>query len=348
MMERRFIKSGIPGLDKLLGGGFLEGSITTVSGPTGSGKSTLALQYLYKGASDFNEPGLYICIEESRQDFLFHVSGYNWDFAKAEKERKFILLDYPIHEVDQILNQYSAIAEIISSTGVKRVVIDSIMPIALFFKEDDERKKGFLKLIENIRKWNVTTLIVSEDMKATNLGVLPNSAYGIETFTDGWINFTNNYDLKRGERVRMIEVLKMKGVTHSYKPYPAVIDANGVTIVMDEMAVTLQQGPQTRISGEMSLAEAILPAIEKEPAMRQSSQRLAFAGKGNPFTPGEKRKPIYLKAKPESAVPKAPGKKPAKASGSASKSSVAPETPASIAKRLAAVKKKLLKMKKRG
>jgi len=347
MMERRFVKSGIPGLDKLLGGGFLEGSITTVSGPTGSGKSTLALQYLYKGASEFNEPGLYICIEESRQDFQFHVSGYNWDFAKAEKERKFILLDYPIHEVDQILNQYSAIAEIISSTGVKRVVIDSIMPIALFFKEDDERKKGFLKLIENIRKWNVTTLIVSEDMKATNLGVLPNSAYGIETFTDGWINFTNNYDPKRGERVRMIEVLKMKGITHSYKPYPAVIDANGVTIVMEEMAAP-EQRPRPRIPGEMSLAEAILPSIEKEPGMRQGPQRLAFAGNKNPFAPSEKRKAPPQKQKTPGALSKSAGKGAVKAAGSGSKSAIAPETPAAIAKRLAAVKKKLLKMKKRG
>ncbi|HSB47349.1 MAG TPA: ATPase domain-containing protein, partial [Candidatus Bilamarchaeum sp.] len=131
-MEQRFVKSGIPGLDSILGGGFLEGSVVTVSGPTGSGKSTLAAQFIHSGAME-GEPGMYICLEENRRDFFFHNSGFNWDFMSLEKDRKFILLDYPIHEVDQIVSQAAAISEIISSTGTKRVVIDSIMPIALFF-----------------------------------------------------------------------------------------------------------------------------------------------------------------------------------------------------------------------
>ena len=333
-MERRFIKSGIPGLDKVLGGGLLEGSITTVSGPTGSGKSTLALQFLYNGGMESNEPGLYICIEESRQDFLFHTSGYKWDFQRAEREHKFIILDYPIHEVDQVLNQYSAIAEIINSIGVKRVVIDSIMPIALFFKENDERKKGFLKLIENIRKWGVTTMIVSEDMQGAMLGVLPSSAYGIETFTDGWINFTNNYDQVKGERFRMIEVLKMKGVSHSSKPYPAVIDADGVTVLSEDRAATApREAPRPAVK-----IEAVKTAQTQAPP----AQRLAFFDRSGGAGMAGRSAQAKIQAPAAPAKPTTPAKKePAKAA-------VASETPSSIAKRLAAVKKKLLKMKKKG
>ena len=140
-MERRFIKSGVSGLDELLGGGILEGSIITVSGPTGSGKSTLAAQFICNGALESGEPGVYIAIEESRKDFFFHMGGYGFDFDALEKDRKFVFLDYPVHEVDQIVTQSNAIYEIIHNTGAKRVVIDSIMPIALFFHSDDERKK---------------------------------------------------------------------------------------------------------------------------------------------------------------------------------------------------------------
>lgn len=337
-MERRFIKSGIPGLDKVLGGGLLEGSITTVSGPTGSGKSTLALQFLYNGGMESNEPGLYICIEESRQDFLFHTSGYRWDFQKAERDHKFIILDYPIHEVDQVLNQYSAIAEIINSIGVKRVVIDSIMPIALFFKENDERKKGFLKLIENIRKWGVTTMIVSEDMQGTTLGVLPSSAYGIETFTDGWINFTNNYDPVKGERFRMIEVLKMKGVSHSSKPYPAVIDAEGVTVLSEDRPVA---APREAPRPAMIMKSETPP---KTQISAPAAQRLAFLDRSGGTGGGAGRiPPAKTQSSAPAAKPAAPSSKKEPA-----KTAVASETPASIAKRLAAVKKKLLKMKKKG
>ncbi|NYZ73879.1 hypothetical protein H0O00_01935 [Candidatus Micrarchaeota archaeon] len=235
-MERRFIKSGVPGLDAVLGGGLLEGSIITVSGPTGGGKSTLAAQFIHNGAKESDEPGLYISIEESRGDFFFHMSGYSWDFAGLEKTRKFVLLDYPIHEVDQIVNQSGAIGEIISTTGTKRVVIDSIMPIALFFKSDDERRKGFLKFIENLRKWGTTTIIVSEDIKMTEPGTLPASEYGIESFTDGWINLSFRYDDQRKERVRCLEVIKMKGVEHSSKSYPLILDKDGFRLASEAPA----------------------------------------------------------------------------------------------------------------
>jgi circadian clock protein KaiC len=231
MMERKFIKTGIPGLDSILGGGLLEGSVVTVSGPTGSGKSTFASQFIYSGAMEYDEPGMYICLEENRRDFFFHNSGYEWDFPALEKDRKFILLDYPIHEVDQIVNQSAAIAEIINSTGTKRVVIDSIMPIALYFKGDDERKRGFLKFIENLHKWNVTTMIVSEDLKMSDSGARPSSEFGIESFTDGWINLFYKYDEKTMERSRYVEVIKMKGISHSSRAYPALLGNSGFAVV---------------------------------------------------------------------------------------------------------------------
>jgi KaiC/GvpD/RAD55 family RecA-like ATPase len=229
-MERRFIKSGIAGLDELLGGGILEGSIITVSGPTGSGKSTLAAQFICNGALESDEPGVYIAIEEGRKDFFFHMGGYGFDFESLEKDRKFVFLDYPVHEVDQIVNQSNAIYEIIHNTGAKRVVIDSIMPIALFFHNDDERKKGFLKFIENLRKWNVTIMIVSEDLKMSDQQGSPSSQYGIESFTDGWINLFYSYDKETMERNRYLEVIKMKGSTHSLRSVPVTLDSNGIHV----------------------------------------------------------------------------------------------------------------------
>ncbi|MBI5223260.1 hypothetical protein HY990_02465 [Candidatus Micrarchaeota archaeon] len=225
-MERNYIKSGIPGLDSILGGGVIENSIVTVSGPTGSGKSTLGMQFIYKGAMEENEPGLYISIEETRGDFLFHMSGYKWDLGKLEKERKLIFLDYPVHEVDQILSQNSAVQGIISSTGAKRVVIDSIMPVALYFANDDDRKRGFVKFIENLRRWNVTTLLLTQDAEDNK----QRSSHGIETFTDGWINFFYKFDEKTMERTKYIEVVKMKGSVHSTKAHMVKIDENGISI----------------------------------------------------------------------------------------------------------------------
>jgi len=231
-MKREFIKSGIPGFDNIAGGGVLRGSVITLSGPTGCGKSTFAMQFLVEGITKYNEPGIYIAIEETKDSMHFHMSGYIWDLEKMERDRKLVFLDYPVYEVDQFMNQYSAIAEIINSSGAKRVVIDSIMPLALYFPNDEERKKGFLKLIDNIRKWGTTTLIVSEDTPATTHDVLPDTKYGIETFTDGWIHIYYMFSQKTQERSRAVEVLKMKGIAHSTKIYPAKVGKAGFTIMV--------------------------------------------------------------------------------------------------------------------
>lgn len=281
-MERKFIKTGIPGLDSILGGGLLEGSVVTISGPTGSGKSTLAAQFIHSGAIDYDEPGMYICLEENRRDFFFHNSGFDFDFQALEKDRKFILLDYPIHEVDQIVSQSAAIAEIINSTGTKRVVIDSIMPIALFFKGEDERKRGFLKFIENLHKWNVTTLIVSEDFKMSDSGSRPSSEFGIESYTDGWVNIFYRYDEKSMERSRFVEVIKMKGIAHSNRSYPAVL-GNGGFSIMHEAAVheapkkaKKEAPPEAVISiepGEITLPHPSEQKPAKPPPVPQAPQK---------------------------------------------------------------------------
>jgi circadian clock protein KaiC len=271
-MERKFLKSGIPGLDEILGGGFLDGSITTVGGSSGSGKSTFAMQFLYEGAVKFDEPGIYIAIEESRDSMLFHMSGFDWNLRDLELEKKILFLDYPVYEVNQFMDQYGAIQEIINSAEVKRVVVDSIMPVALYFKDEDERKKGFLKLIENIRRWNTTTFIVSEDTRSAPLGSLPNTNYEIESFTDGWINLYYQYDQKAGERRRSIEVLKMKGVAHSAKPYPAHMDEAGFFID------SIKKRPKaTRTSNKPKKKKA--PAKEEKPKKTTKRKSLGIRKK---------------------------------------------------------------------
>lgn len=234
-MKREIVQTGMDGLDAMLSGGLTKGSITTLSGPTGCGKSTLAMQFLVNGAEKYKEPGLYIALEETRDTTYSNMAGYDWDVQKLEREKKILFLDYPIHEVDQFLFKNSAIEELVATMGIERVVIDSIMPIALLFQSDDERQKGFLKLIENIRRWNTTTIIVSEDTPATTQDVLPRTKYGMESLTDAWMHMYYLYD-QEGERKRALEVLKMKGVPHATRIVPLEIRANGVNVLFEEKA----------------------------------------------------------------------------------------------------------------
>lgn len=222
------IKTGIEGLDEKLGDGLPEGSISIVSGPTGSGRTTFGLQFLVNGAEKENEVGLYICIEDSKNLIFKFTNFKGWDLELLEKEKKVVFLDYPPHEVDQFLSSNSAIGELIQKLGVQRLIIDSVMPIALIFSDEDERRKGFLKLIENIRKLGVTTLIIAQDSPQSTQDMLPRTIYGIESLSDGWIHLC--YSQEKTTRNRYLEILKMKGTAHSIKRIPFEINDEGICL----------------------------------------------------------------------------------------------------------------------
>ena len=58
------VKTGITGLDEMLGGGFLPKTANLVEGAPGTGKTTLGMQFIYNGITQFNEPGIIITFEE--------------------------------------------------------------------------------------------------------------------------------------------------------------------------------------------------------------------------------------------------------------------------------------------
>lgn len=227
---KELCKTGIVGLDKMLRGGLPKGSISTISGPTGSGKSTLALQFLVNGAKKYGETGLYIAIEDSQEQIYRNMDYTGWGIEQLERGKQLLFLDYPTHEVDQFRSQNNAIAELVETMGITRIVIDSIMPIALLFPDEDERKRGFLEIISNMRKWKATSLIVAEEKySGSGGGNLPRTNYEIETFTDGWVH--TDYRIGRGEeRKRGIEVLKMKGANPIMKRFPLEITSSGIVV----------------------------------------------------------------------------------------------------------------------
>ena len=63
MPEPDLVKTGIKGLDEVLFGGIPRGNITLVAGTAGTGKTTLGVEFVYRGARQFNEPGVIVLFE---------------------------------------------------------------------------------------------------------------------------------------------------------------------------------------------------------------------------------------------------------------------------------------------
>jgi KaiC len=73
----RFV-SGIPALDRLLGGGLNRGTSTLVIGPAGSGKSSIAGAFLIAAAKRGEHAASYV-FEEARDTFLDRMSTIGMD-----------------------------------------------------------------------------------------------------------------------------------------------------------------------------------------------------------------------------------------------------------------------------
>ena len=78
--------TGIVGLDKVLNGGFTQGSTIIVEGEPGTGKTTLGVQFLYNGATQLGEAGIYITFEELPDQIYKDMLRFGWDLQELERQ----------------------------------------------------------------------------------------------------------------------------------------------------------------------------------------------------------------------------------------------------------------------
>src|SRR5438270_7284189 len=85
--------SGIEGLDQITAGGLPRGRPTLVCGSAGCGKTLFSMEFLVRGATQFNEPGVFMAFEETEEDLTKNVSSLGFDL-KDLVARKKIALDF--------------------------------------------------------------------------------------------------------------------------------------------------------------------------------------------------------------------------------------------------------------
>lgn len=220
------VKTDIPGLDSMIGGGFERKSVVIVNGAAGSGKTILSLQFLYNGATNYDEPGLYITFEEQKESIFKHMLTFGWDFAELERDRKIVFLEYPPHEVDRFISEGAVIEDMVREYGIQRVVMDSITSFMLLYSEEYRKRQVFLKTMEILRKWGCTSLMTSEGM-GTEDGEIK-TRFGVEFLADGLLSIYVNR--KGGVKELAIEVVKMRGTAHDMRLNLMKITPHGIEI----------------------------------------------------------------------------------------------------------------------
>lgn len=217
------VKSGIFGLDELMGGGFIPGSVVLVAGKAGTGKTIFCVQFIYYGITQYNENGIYITTEELEKDIKGDVrESFGWDLEALEREGKLIIIHIAPSELGKIK---TVVEEAVKKNNVKRAVIDSVSLFEQFIGDPFAARMKLYEVLRSLKESGVTTLITSEvpeDKKSlSRSGVVEFQVDGIIVLQ--FVPFASRYK-------RSLVVRKMRRVDHSLKIHPFEITNRGIEV----------------------------------------------------------------------------------------------------------------------
>ena len=240
-MER--IKTGIYGLDEVIEGGFPGGRTILVTGAAGTGKTIMGMQYAYRGSMEFNEPAVFVTLDERPEMLRQDMLRFGFDISAAEKKGVFALIDasaakagYQSEEkytmpsmgvdVDRLLLK---VMQVINQIGAKRVVIDSLAGLGFHLDNQNEIRRAILKINYMLMKNGVTTIITSEvDDGASVTGSF--SKFGVEEYVaDGVIVLHYLGSSGMGSN-RTLFIRKMRGTRHTEDILPIEFTSKGFVI----------------------------------------------------------------------------------------------------------------------
>lgn len=229
-MTRQRAGTGIPGLDKMLGGGFFHGDSVLVAGSPGTGKTTLGLHFTAAGV-EAGEGTVYVTFEYLPQQIYRDAKAKGWDLKGWEDEGKVRLL---CTTPDMVLAESGAetglLEEAIKEIGAKRLVIDSMTHFEFLGLERHDMRTQLAGLMNRLRLIGVTTLLTHEIAEIVGPAVRV-SDWGLEFLVDTVILL--RYVELEGELVKACNILKFRGGDHDRRYRRVVLGPKGMSIEAD-------------------------------------------------------------------------------------------------------------------
>ena len=225
--RRRRLSIGIPELDKMLGGGILQGDSLLVAGPSGTGKSALATQFIAEGLRH-GEAGIMAIFEERPEGYTQRAGTFGLNLRAAQREGKLETLYLrPLDlSVDETMQE---ILDAIARVGAKRLVIDSLvgfeMALAPGFRADF--RESLYRMIGALTGAGITILSTVE--VEDTFTSLQFSHYAISFLTDDIVRL--RYVEIDGQLRKVMVVIKMRGGNHSKDIREYVITDKGVVVI---------------------------------------------------------------------------------------------------------------------
>src|ERR1700694_4826929 len=172
MTESDLIQTGIYGLDQIFLGGIPKGNLILVEGAAGVGKSLLGVEFIYRGITEHDEPGIIVVFETSPKKLIRDATGLGWNLEELQQQNKLKIIFTSPKVLDQELRSPdSLLLETAAAIGAQRIFIDGISLLGTVVTGNGASRNGhgaapyrelLQQFIEGLQRENLTAMLSHE------------------------------------------------------------------------------------------------------------------------------------------------------------------------------------------
>ncbi|MHB8203437.1 MAG: circadian clock protein KaiC [Desulfomonilaceae bacterium] len=223
--------TGIKGFDEITGGGLPHGRSTLICGSAGCGKTVFGMEFLVRGALQYDEPGVFMSFEENEEDLIKNFSSLGFNLPTLI-EQKNIAVDYVFIDRSEIeeTGEYDLeglfirLGMAIDQVGARRVVLDTIESLFSGFTNEGILRSELLRLFRWLKDKGVTAVITAEQGRQTF------TRHGLEEYVADCVILLD-HRIRDQIPTRRLRIVKYRGSTHGADEYPFLIQSNGFSLL---------------------------------------------------------------------------------------------------------------------
>lgn len=225
------VPTGIAGFDQITGGGLPRGRTTLVCGGPGCGKTLFAIEFVARGAARFDEPGVFVCFEETREELIANVASLGLDLAALEAAGRLAIDHVRVDRAEiqeagayDLEGLFVRLGHALDAVGARRIAIDTLEVLFSGFEDEALLRAELRRLFRWLKERGVTAVITGErgDGQLTR--------HGLEEYvSDCVVRFDNR--VVDQVSTRHLQIVKYRGSAHGGNEYPFLIDSDGITVL---------------------------------------------------------------------------------------------------------------------
>ena len=250
--------TGIDGLDQITGGGLPRGRPTLICGGPGCGKTLLGMEFLVKGATLFNEPGVHIAFEETPTELAQNVASLGFDVEGLVRAEK-LAFDHIHIDANEIAETgefdleglFIRIGLAIDSVNAKRIVLDTIETLFAGLSNEAVLRSELIRLFRWLKDRGVTAIVTGERGE----GQL--TRQGMEEYVSDCVILLD-HRVNDQLSTRRLRIVKYRGSTHGTNEYPFLIQEAGISVLPITSIGMLHGASNERISSGVERLDTML------------------------------------------------------------------------------------------